>query len=431
VKARNAVRVLTLGLVLAATVAGLAATAQPRRRVLDRPVEAASAAALEMPRGIYLYTEEPVQGDQQFADALKVRGLDGMAVVLDWSLIEPSEGKFDFSSADFQVAEAQQHNLAIELVVRAGSRTPAWLSPTQQLKLVYSPHEGAGKCSDVDIPPPWSSDYQSAFKVMLNRTAKHFQKTGAHIAVVKLTGLNTTTEELRLPAEVADKTANKSGCTNAGADDVTIWKGAGYSDALVTQAFNQLNADFANDFPDTPITLAIIPHGGFPPIGGDGAHEPMVALLVSDAAASFAGRFTLQYDYLGYDQAVKSEVMDLAGNTLPVAWQTNLWMGGQKTPQGETEGAACGGKPGDKSDPVTGCSDAQYLNLLGQGITPAGGVGPNRAGSYIEVFPFDVVQHPMQIAQAHAELMAGTYHLPPRPTPTPHCEPGVRCPLPN
>jgi hypothetical protein len=328
-----------------------------------------------------------------------------MAIVVDWSAIEPKPDMFDFDAIDAQLRQAQTHQLAIELVVRAGRSVPTWLAGTSALRLAYAPHGGEGRCQAVSVPPPWENAYQSAFAAMLGKMAEYLRSKNANPAVVKLTGLNATTEELRLPAEGLEETA---GCIGGATDDVVVWQRAGYTPARTRQAFDQLAASFARTFSIVPVVLAVIPRGAFPPVDEQGRlvrgrarrelNDRLLAALVSSAASRLANRFILQYDFLLTGKPAEQIVMALArANDLPVAWQTNLWLGR------EGKGAACGGTV------VRGaaCTDEQYLNLLEQGIRPIGGTGRNAQGRFIEVFAYDVVAHPAAIAKAHAELTSG------------------------
>lgn len=356
------------------------------------------------PRGIYLFRENIAANPADFERAAGTAGVDGMAVIVDWSAIEPKSGAFTFDGLDSQLALAQAHNLAIELVIRAGRSVPPWVGGTSNLHLAYAPHRGEGRCQDVTIPPPWDGVYQRAFAAMLDAVAAHLRGKELKPAVVKMTGLNATTEELRLPAETPEETA---GCAGGAIDDVAVWQRAGYTAARVEQAFDRLAAAFARTFADEPMVLAVIPQAAFPPIDESGRlirgrprqdlGDRVLAAMVKSAARQLPNRFILQYDFLVTGQPAEKTVMALAhDNDLPVAWQTNLWMGrlGQ--------GAACGGSVANG----TVCSDAQYLSLLEQGIHPAGGSGRNAEGRFIEVFAYDVLAHPASIAQAHAELTA-------------------------
>ena len=153
------------------------ATSEPR-------LAGAQHSQIILPRGIYLYREQ-LANDAQFDQALGVPGIDGMAVVLDWSTIQPSPDGFRTETIDSQLKLARQHNLPVELVVRAGRSVPAWVAPDAQLKLGYAPHAGLGACSAVNMPPPWDATYQNAFADIMKRTAEYVRGQGVAMSVVK------------------------------------------------------------------------------------------------------------------------------------------------------------------------------------------------------------------------------------------------------
>ena len=389
----------------------------------EQILSAEGAGGGKLPRGIILYREQ-LANDAQFKQALSVPGVDGMALVLDWSKIEPTRGVFDTATIDSQLNEAKQYQLPVELVIRAGRSVPSWVSPGAQLRLAYGTHGGTtANCSPVVMPPPWDATYQSAFAAILNKTAHYVRSKSVTILAAKLTGINATTEEFRLPAETADATKD---CPGGGADDIAQWQKASYTPARLEQAANQLANTFALVMPEIPVTLAMIPQGAFPPINDSGKivrgknrvalNQSVLHSVVSGAAQALRGHFILQFDYLNYNQPANSLVVSLArANNLPLAWQTNLWRGrfGQ--------GAGCGGSPANG----TVCSDQEYLGLLEEGIHPAGATGEGAHGLYIEVFPYDVIAHPNVIAQAHAELLGSVSAR--DPNPIPGCARGQSC----
>jgi len=354
-----------------------------------------------LPRGIYVYREQ-LTNDAQFDQALGVPGVDGMALVLDWSALQPTRDAFDTATIDSQLAMARRHGLPVELVIRAGRSVPPWVAPNAQLKLAYSNHAGLGACLAVDMPPPWNPNFQSHFEEIVRRTADYVEKHGVTISVVKLTGINATSEELRLPAEAPEATR---GCSGGPIDDVAVWQKAGYAPSKLERAFDDLAKSFDEIFPRVPVTLTLIPARPFPPIDEKQQivrgkeiktlNDAILQAMVASGSKRLSGRFILQHDFLMYNQPADPDVVALArAHGAYLAWQTNLWRGNLK------EGAACGGAP----QQGTACTDEQYLGLLEAGIKPAGGQGPSARGLYIEVFPFDALAHKGPIGRAHAEL---------------------------
>ena len=366
--------------------------AVPRAPIVQR-------SRVTLPRGIYLYREQ-LTNDPQFDQALGVAGVDGMALVLDWSALEPSRGAFTTDTIDGQLRMAKGHHVPVELVIRAGRSVPGWVARDAQLTLAYSNHAGLGACLAITMPPPWNPNFQSAFKDVLRRTAVYVRQQGVAISAVKLTGINATSEELRLAAEPPQAT---TGCDGGAVDDVQVWQKAGFTPTKIQRAFDGLVKSFDEVFPDTAVTLPLIPARPFPPIDEQQQivrtvkplNDGILQAMVASAAHTLANRLILQHDFLISGQPAEPSVVALArANRTFVAWQTNLWRGNLR------EGAACGGAP-QKGTP---CTDEQFLDLLRAGIHPDGGAGPGATALYIEVFPFDALAHQGAIATAHAEL---------------------------
>ncbi len=361
----------------------------------------------KQPRGLYVYSYPAFIRNGTFEKALSVKGIDGAAVVMKWAELEPGRDTYDFSEFDRRIALVRAHHLAIELGILAGGNAPDWIyQPSSgkgaaKLTFGFSHHGGQGHLLTVTLAPPWDPVYQAAFAGMLGRVAQHLREIGAlqDLSVVKLTGVNTDTDEIRLPAETPDETGNP-GVSDANA----IWVRAGYRPSLVVQATREVATAWSHAFPDTWVVLPIIPQNAFPRIGEDGRAvsgrrgkidvRDVLDDVVDAAVKASRGHFLLQMDWLMADEPVRPRVMQLARQfDVPVAWQTNFYLG-----RGGG-GAACGGQFGQ----ATKCDNASFLRLLEAGIRPHGGSGPNARGAFIEVFPPDAIEFEQALVQAHDE----------------------------
>ena len=366
-------------------------------------------------RGIYVYSSDVSQISPNYAQrvtaSLSVPGADGIVLVISWSSIEPVMGQYQWATLDQWISRAMALGKKIDLTVTAGIDTPAWLfqpapngAGATPLNFTVSPHGGAtGVCDSETVAAPWDPAFLSRWDGILVALSAHLKSAGTYDAVtlLRLTGINRTTDELRLPAETPQSTG--LACVS---NAVAIWQQAGYRPSLLLQAWNAITGSFQKSFPDKSFSVAIIPQNAFPPIAEDGSviHPPVPdanAPLLGLASQKFAGRLVVQFNFLMPGEPASPVVIQAAQQlgTL-AAFQTNNYFGSTG------QGAAC-------SEPVTNptpCTDATYLDLLQTGIYPLGQGNPLRA-QYIEVFPANAVAFPEDIQQAHTELAPDTLTL--------------------
>jgi hypothetical protein len=243
---------------------------------------------------------------------------------------------------------------------------------------------------------PWDATFLSQWDAMLVALAAHLKATGAYSAItlLRLTGINRTTDELRLPAETPQSTGLP--CVT---DAVAAWQAAGYKPSLLLAAWDAITNSFQKSFPDKSFSVAIIPTNPFPPIAEDGsiikgtppdANAPLLAM----AAHKFPGRLVIQFNFLMPGEAASTAVTSAAQTYNEMAaFQTNEYFG--QTGQG----AGCSEPP---SNP-TPCTLQTFLAMLQTGIFPLGTSNPLRA-QYIEVFQANANAFPADILTAHDEL---------------------------
>ena len=366
---------------------------------------AASSADL---RGIYVYTNDVSQISKATATALssafQIPGVDGVALVIGWDALEPAMGQYQWTTLDQWIAQIAGLGRKIDLVVPAGDSIPAWLfqpapggAGAKELDFTISPHSGAtGVCDSIAIAAPWDQAFLNRWDSLLGAIAAHLKSTGAYsnISLLRLTGINRTTEELRLPAETAQSTG--LACVS---NAIAIWQQAGYRPSLLLQGWNAILTSFQNNFPDKSFSVSIIPSNPFPAISDSGSvitgtvpDENQPLLLA--ASQKFPGRLVVQFDFLMPGEAASAEVIQAAQNLgTMAAFQTNEYLGSTG------QGAAC-------SEPVTNptpCTASTFLALLETGIYPLGANNPLRA-QYIEVFHANATAFPDDILKAHGEL---------------------------
>jgi len=366
-------------------------------------------------RGIFVWPTKWMIQNGDFDTALAVPGVDGIGVHFTWAEISPARKTYDFTAMDRQLALARSHHLAVELSVIAGKGNPEWLFEKPPLGLglprldfAVNYHGGNEPCQRISMPPPWDPGYQAAFAGMLEQLADHLRETGydRDVAFIKLTGIQTLTEELGLPG--ATPAEARSQCVN---DQPRVWQEAGYRPSLVVRAMAGIAASFERYFPSTAVVLPIIVQFAFPPIGEDGRPRPRLQALgindrllddlVRTAAMALPGHFVVQDCFLIADEPADQRTVALArANNVGVAWQTNIWFGKNG------KGAACSGRGKgflEKLQNPIPCDEQSFLNMLRRGMYPQGGSGRSANSLFIEVFPSDVVAFPGAIKAAHDE----------------------------
>ncbi len=357
-------------------------------------------------RGVYVYTNDVSQISNatasQLTQSFNLPGVDGVAIVIGWNAIEPAMGQYQWTVLDQWISQVAALGKKIDLVVPAGSSTPNWLfqpapagAGATELSFTVSPHAGeTGVCDPDNIAAPWDPAFLSQWDSMLAALSGHLKAQGTYnaITLVRLTGINRTTEELRLPAETAQSTNLL--CVS---DSIATWLQAGYRPSLLLQGWNAVLASFTKSFPDKSFAVSIIPNDAFPGIAEDGSvitghigdeDEP----LITSASQLLPGRLVVQFDFLMPGEPVSTVVTNAAQNLgTMAAFQTNEYLGPQ--------GAGC-------SEPISTtipCTDATYITMLNLGVFPLG-LNNSLRSQYIEVFHANAAAFPDDILQAHFEL---------------------------
>jgi hypothetical protein len=390
------------------------------------------------PRGIYIYTEHLAQDAQMVSQALTVPGVDGLTLLLGWASLEPDKGSYSFTELDQWMTAAMRSNKKIALAIRAGQDMPCWLfqapacsagyskpyAGATPLNFSVSPREGVGQstCNAETIAAPWDSAFQSEWAGLLGAVTAHLKSTGAYGAVtsIRLTGINRTTSELRLPAEILT--------TPCVTNSVATWLAATppFRNATLLNAWDKLTNSFLTSFPDKLFGVETIPTASgdsnleypFPAFDDKGcayqppwptdpsnpAYKPTPCLdtsatpdqnasLLALASQKFPNRLSVSYQNLDLSQPAEPYVVYAAQT-----WRTTI--GFQTNDYNNLQQAACSG---GSANPAP-CTSTSYLALLEVGIFPLGKTNSLRA-EYIEVLPPDAIRFPDAIKQAHLELL--------------------------
>jgi len=238
------------------------------------------------------------------AKVMQAPVIDGVVATFSWSSLEPTEGHFDWSSVDKILVQAAAGGKKVSLILGAGWQTPQWVysAGAQQFKFVWDQVAwGPRLCSTVAIPVPWDPIYLAKWDAVIAAAGARYNSNPT-IASVKVTGLNSKTQELFLPTSV-HQTISSGSTSCVSNDDVANWQAAGYTRLQAESAWDSVMQSFARAFPDKRIEAMLIP-GGFPAIDDhgnrfSGAHNQdqlVTTDILSSSMSDYPSQFTIQND---------------------------------------------------------------------------------------------------------------------------------------
>jgi len=372
-------------------------------------------------RGIYIVAQKGWLDDGQLAQAIAVPGVDGILVYVLWSVLTSAKAPpktYNWTVLDQMVQLAVSNGKKFEVGIVTGRDTPAWVfdAPPQGLGAagqtfgyVQLGKPGAG-CLRVQLALPWDNNYIAAYADLLQQLSTHLKAQSWYnsMTMLRLTGINTYTEELRLPAEPPGTGAAAQSCLSG---NLQAWEQVGYTQGLVATGWRQMLTASQRAFPDKTFNLALITDNGFPaflpngtPVSSPAAAVQQASLVIVTnlaqiTAQQFPGQLVIQSNGLEDQGLLDTTTIQLAQqNGTLLAWQTN-------ESELQTGGAACGGT---RAMPMVCTSDADYFNLLKLGIFPEGSSGTNPVmAQYLELLPPNVIAFPNAVLQAHNILLPG------------------------
>jgi hypothetical protein len=362
-------------------------------------------------RGLYVVSDDVSTFNKtrttELHNALAVSGINGLYLEISWSAIEPARGQFQWSDIDTWLATAAAGGKRVDLAILGGNASPSWLySPPPQgagaarLTFSYAIQGGKlGQCIPIVMPPPWDAAFLAEWDKMLNALAAHLKTTGAYsiVELLRLTGINTNTDELKLPEETPQ--GNSLACLS---DAPAIWQQAGYRPSLILEAWDQITTSFQNYFPDKPYAVALVENNALPPIDETGAtvkdeNSEQTLPEVQLAAQKFGPNLVALETFL-LPGTPPDQIIITAAETLnsQAAFQTNEWLG-------TTGGAACGGLV----TAPTPCTTAEFISMIEGGIYPLGETDRLRA-TFIELFAPSVLTFADTLPQLLDEIVIPT-----------------------
>ena len=266
--------------------------------------------------------------------------VNGVMITALWNQIEPSPGVYDWSIVDLEITRAVASKKKIAISVTAGAYAPPWLYTAPfnvpHGRFLWANHNGAhGVCTPYLLPAPWAPQYEKAWGSLMAAFATHLQDIpGAYAATtrVRLTGINTLTDELHLAF-----------CPNS--DGLAVWQSLGYTPYKLLEAAKALLRATDEAFPDKLLSLSVIEAGGLPLINDAGqvittrdlSYINVKQQLIDYALSPESGisnRFAVQWNGFQTVSGAARSVIAAGQKGAVIGWQTNEF-------GGNTYGAEC------------------------------------------------------------------------------------------
>jgi hypothetical protein len=362
--------------------------------------------------GLYVRIDPSyVHKTSEFENALSKDFVDGAAIAVQWKDIEPEQGRYDFSKLDRWVDLAVEESKDLSFALMAGWFTPPWVydagAKSVTIRINRNPQNVGGPvCSDITLPVPWDPRFIASYNQAIASIAAHLRqmkvaggRTGAAyktVKIVKLSGINNTTEELRLPANRGDD----GPCHQSDAQE--IWAEAGFRPDRIIQAWTAISKATSAAFPDSVLSIATIEVGAFPPIDASGniyrpipgTTDSLTNQIIDIGLRKFPGRLAVQWN--GLSQQEPDPAVAAAGlKGAIIGWQLNQSLG----PAGGTACFYGHGQIGRGQLRVKCKSEADFVSILDQGV------GLN--GRFIEIWAPNVDEYADAFRRTHRRLKEG------------------------
>jgi hypothetical protein len=314
----------------------------------------------------------------------------GVYVHLVWNQVEPSPGRYDWSKLDREVEAAVAAGKKLSISINSGAYAPGWLPKVAATSRFTVGKGGVNRsCITAVVGHPWDPRYQQRYVGVMRALADHLRQrpqVWRQVAIIKMTGVSQTSEELRLPSNtgVAMRQGRPDPCQAS--DAVATWRGVGYAPDRVVQGYLTMLDGVAAAFPGKVIAQDTLDRNDFPRIDGRSDGD-VKARIVRAAIQRLPGRYAVQWDGLNLGPLPPS-VLAAKAMGAPIGWQTNAFLG--------VRGAGCNATRQEGPQP---CDARGYAALLGRGI--------DAGGRYLEVWRPNLEAFPDVVRAADQRLRAG------------------------
>jgi hypothetical protein len=233
-----------------------------------------------VPSGLVLVIrDEPEENRPLDLQTVKNPFIQGVALQIHWSDIEPIQGKLDWTKLDALFAAAESSKKWVQLFIFPGFFTPEWALEgvkTDSFEVPYGPYKGQVR----KLPMPWDRVYLGRWFAFLKELSDRYGKSPT-FRMVAADGPTSVSDEYTLPN---------------GPTDRSKWQDDSYTPSKYLGAWEEVFRVYAADFPNQYVSLSV---GGGLPINDRGEHDPHEHLrtkqaIVERAIGVLGRRFALQ-----------------------------------------------------------------------------------------------------------------------------------------
>lgn len=316
--------------------------------------------------------------------ALANPNVDGIAIRQAWGDLEPSEGHFDFSYLDAEIARATAAGKMVLLRILTQTNKPAWVTAAvTSAGGQFFTFDQDGVSST--IPVFWDPTFLAKKRAMIAALGAHFTGNPT-IKVVAISFANASSEDWSVPHTPPE---------------IEQWTQVGYTSQKLLDAGKTLLDAAMVAFPNQLIALAVAGNGQL-----DSDVSYVARNSIATARASWPDRLIVQKNSLAAFIPTAPGTSTLYG----VLWDSRPDVAGQMldASYGDTTYRNNAGVPGDAASILHHAID----NGVGYGM------------KYIEIYQNDVLNLPAEIASAHNALLSGSG--PPPPPAGPKAPTGLR-----
>lgn len=181
-----------------------------------------------------------------------------------WDNLNPSNGQYDWTDLDTDIANIRANNKTFGLKIAAGDKTPSWVYSLPVTKLTFSEFVGDDNTLvSIDQPVFWENNYKAAWTTFITALSAHLQADAdvwASLTNVYITGINRKTDEFRICAQESEYRAPYTS-----SDAVTLWNSVGYTELDIVLTQIEFSTLFATQFPGKDLGFSLTNYGTTPP----------------------------------------------------------------------------------------------------------------------------------------------------------------------